>query len=314
VEAVTSTILTAGGWVPLTHTGTAAACLTQNNGTHIYISTEKSTFTNHMTDDIALGAEHSLADMGFAIFRDKSICWLSRRGYISVTDGRAIRMNEGSRTGAYLLDTTNGDGFSTAQNHANFLTHRAAASSPSTPPTTDQTRHGAKRRHLRSRPGLELWAPRPLRCARNITENKNRGEPTLPMSEVMLADKNWRRMETYTYSERMAMAARLSTGVGVIASAYPDTREDRQTDVSLVDLTRFPYSDDNVTDSRLSANGLIRLWQARLGFPRPELMAKILKVTTGHNIDPEKARTLARRTLISTLAHHKTTQMQSVTG
>jgi hypothetical protein len=32
VEAANSTILTAGGRVPLTHTGTAAACLTQNDG------------------------------------------------------------------------------------------------------------------------------------------------------------------------------------------------------------------------------------------------------------------------------------------
>jgi hypothetical protein len=36
VEAVNSTILTAGDRVPLTHTGTAAACPTQNDGTHVY--------------------------------------------------------------------------------------------------------------------------------------------------------------------------------------------------------------------------------------------------------------------------------------
>jgi hypothetical protein len=67
-----------------------------------------------MTDNMALWAERSLVDMGFAIFRGKSGCWLSRHGYIIVTDGRAIRMNEGSRPGAYLLDTTHGEGFSAA--------------------------------------------------------------------------------------------------------------------------------------------------------------------------------------------------------
>jgi hypothetical protein len=110
-------------------------------------------------------------------------------------------------------------------------------------------------------------------------------------------------MDTYTHAERKAMAAELKGGCGVIAAAYPATREDKHTDVSLVDLARFPYSDDNVTDSRLSTSGLVNLWQARLGFPHPEIMAKILKGTTGHNIDPEKARKLARRTLISILAH-----------
>jgi hypothetical protein len=121
----------------------------------------------------------------------------------------------------------------------------------------------------------------------------------------MLADKNGRRMDTYTYAERKVMAAGLQSGRGVIAVAYPAVREDKHTDVSLVDLARFPYSDDNVTDSRLSTSALVNLWQARLGFPHPELMAKILKGTPGHNIDPEKARTLARRTLISTLAHQE---------
>jgi hypothetical protein len=65
------------------------------------------------------------------------------------------------------------------------------------------------------------------------------------------------------------------------------------------------YSDDNVTDSIHSITGLVNLRQARLGFLHPDLMAKIPKGTTSHNIDPEKARALARRTLINTFAHQE---------
>jgi hypothetical protein len=158
----------------------------------------------------------------------------------------------------------------------------------------------------------QVGQTRPLRRSRgdvvaDITGTKAKGEYRLPLSEVILADKDGRRMDTYTHSERKAMVAELKGGCGVIAAAYLDTREDKHTDVSLVDLAQFSYSEDNVTGSRLSTSGLhiVNLWQARLGFPHPELMAKILKGTTGHNIDPEKARTLARRTLISTLAHQE---------
>jgi hypothetical protein len=186
VEAANSTILTAGGRVPLTHTGTAAACMAHNDGTKVYISTEKPTFTNHMTENMALWAERSLVEMGFAIFRDKSGCWLSRHGYIAVTDGRSIRMNEGTRPGAYLLDTTHGDGYSAAQNYANFMAQRAVAPTLTT---------GGRPKHPRSRPGLACWGPatirgpsgqsRPPRRTRGdvaaiVTGANNKGEYRLP--------------------------------------------------------------------------------------------------------------------------------------
>jgi hypothetical protein len=53
------TILTAGGRVALAHTGTPAACLTKNDGTHVYKDTEKPTYPGGLVDGIALWAESS---------------------------------------------------------------------------------------------------------------------------------------------------------------------------------------------------------------------------------------------------------------
>jgi hypothetical protein len=121
-----------------------------------------------MTVNMALRVGRSLVDMGFAIFHDKPGCWLSKQGYIAVTGGRAIRMNEGSRPGAYVLDTTHGEGFSAAQNLANYL---ATPPTPTAPPAIRQggPRHEAGRYQGRSRPGTGCWGPRPPRRGRNIT-------------------------------------------------------------------------------------------------------------------------------------------------
>jgi hypothetical protein len=55
----------------------------------------------------------------------------------------------------------------------------------------------------------------------------------------------------------------------------------------------------------MDQGGTINLWQARLRLPIPEQLAKILKGATGNNVNPEMARTLARRTLISTLENKR---------
>jgi hypothetical protein len=48
------------GELNLAHTGTAAACLTRTDGTHVFIGAQGSTFSEDMVDGIALWAEKSL--------------------------------------------------------------------------------------------------------------------------------------------------------------------------------------------------------------------------------------------------------------
>jgi hypothetical protein len=119
----------------------------------------------------------------------------------------------------------------------------------------------------------------------------------------MIKDKDGRELATYTYAERRRLAATFTNGV--ISGAF--ATRDKITDVSLVKLAKFPDSDIGAVESRMELECQVDLGQARLGFPHPNLLARIPKGTTGQNVDLEKARVLARLTLISTLSHQERT-------
>jgi hypothetical protein len=65
---------TAAGKVPLTHTGAASACLAQNDGTRIFITSPDSTFSINMPSSIALWSEACLVKSGFSIYRGPEGC------------------------------------------------------------------------------------------------------------------------------------------------------------------------------------------------------------------------------------------------
>jgi hypothetical protein len=92
--------------VALTHTGIAAACLTRNDGSHVYIATEGYTFSDEVVVGIALWADRSLVDLGLSIYRYSTGCSLSKHSWIGVGNYRAICMNRSTRPGAFLLNTT----------------------------------------------------------------------------------------------------------------------------------------------------------------------------------------------------------------
>jgi hypothetical protein len=63
----------------------------------------------------------------------------------------------------------------------------------------------------------------------------------------MFADKHERKLDTFTYSRSRALAAGYAGGVILTAYAHQDQR----TDVSLVELAKFSYTDDNAAESKL---------------------------------------------------------------
>jgi hypothetical protein len=113
----------------------------------------------------------------------------------------------------------------------------------------------------------------------------------MQLTKVMLADKNGRRMDTYTYEERKAMAVDLH--IGTIAVAYlAIAREERHTDVQ---RHGFPAINQRPCEPMTGSSRI----------PASGLDGQDSQGTTGHHVDPEKSRSLARRTLISTLAHQE---------
>jgi hypothetical protein len=120
-------------------------------------------------------------------------------------------------------------------------------------------------------------------------------------TEILLRDADGRRLSTYTVEQRRALAGNAPMGTG--PTAYVTAA--KQGDISLVGLARLPYAADANERNRKDLGDNINLWKARLGFPHPDLLATTLKGTTGHGIDPEKARSMARRTIINTLANQE---------
>jgi hypothetical protein len=287
---------TAGGRVRLTHTGTAAACLVRNDDTRVYIIETNATFSDNMTDGIALWSETCLVKMGFSIYREPGIgCWISKHGYIPIDDRKAIVLNTKRRPGSFILETAHGEGLSPAENLTNFFAS-----------TKSEERKGkmTPRNYAQHKKPCATRERRPeLGDAHQKRKDYENQEDSMERSEVAICDENGRRFEDYSPSERSNLAK------GNPYASGPTIYVNRtKTDISLVELTKFPYANDVTKNQRPSQVEMINLWQARLGFPHPDLLAKILKGTTGHNIDPEKARSLARRTLITTLANQERSQ------
>jgi hypothetical protein len=191
------------------------------------------------------------------------------------------------RAGAYILKTIHGKGSSAGENFSNARYQRRP--NPDPRPLYLTADVGKKPRDLT----VEILS--------QINMVTHPHDVSMEPTEIVPVDKYGKSLSTYTAAQRRAMAGKDPIGTGPTAYATAKGTGD----VSLVDLARLPYAADANERNRKDLGESINLWQARLGFPHPDLLATILTGTTGHNIDPERARTMARRTLINTLANQE---------
>jgi hypothetical protein len=162
---------------------------------------------------------------------------LRKHCYIGVDGNRAIRMNESTCPGAYLLNTTHGEGFSAPQNHAHLLTA----------PRQTRPRAIPRQRAPQQAPVLEVprrRSPSPPRIHSKHTFDQK--ERKLYPSGIMFADKHGRKLVTFTYPERRVVSLkRYSTPGWKARRSRENSSWPKQTPPALI---FYPFKQSTIRD------------------------------------------------------------------
>jgi hypothetical protein len=117
------TMMTAGSEIELTHTGTAAAAVTRNDGKLEYIISPNGTFSTTTPSDLALWSEAALTGKHnrYTMIKHNGEAWMSQDGTVTRDDPSAVILDTTTFQGLFALRTVHGQGNTPASHYKRHM-------------------------------------------------------------------------------------------------------------------------------------------------------------------------------------------------